>query len=586
MINNISKIIQLLSKNVAPDETQDTPELTHQYCFMCDVDLEHSESFIKNRICPKCQFHYSMTAKQRIEALVDTNSFKETNPSLTSVDPLSFVSNSSYKEDIIKEQKRTGLTEAIITGHCAISGFECNLIVLDFGFMGGSMGSVVGEKIALTFEDSVQSKLPVICIVTSGGSRIHEGTLSLMQMAKVTIAYNKLNSIGVPYITILANPTTGHSYASFASLADIILAEPKAILGYNPIETMSAMNSNNKSPTPHTSESHLTHGMIDSIVSRKELKNILSILLELFKQEFKINRVNKSKHTSSGQVNNLAWQSVKLSRHPERPKSSDLMSRILDNLIELHGDRSFSDDPSIISGLGQINGQTIAIIGQERSNDIRTMPEGFRKAQRTLQLAKKFGLPLLTLIDTPGVNLSFESEHRGIGNSIAKTMSLMANLDTPTISIIIGEGGSAAALSIAVSDRVLMLENAIYSPLSPEEASELIYHDETKTKEAAENLKLTSADCKSLGIVDSIINEPAGGAHKNHHETVRIIKRSIVHELSDLQNKSVRSLKRSRYKKFRDIGEYTTNFKASVSREASNLKGTVKNKMKHLLEPE
>ena len=586
MINNISKLFQIIYKNDDDLQMEDPSNTSYENCFMCDFDLGDSSQFTRDKVCPQCQFHYTMTAKQRIDSLVDINSFNETNKSLTSVDPLSFVSNSSYKDDILKDQERTGLSEAVVTGNCTISGFECNLIVLDFGFMGGSMGSVVGEKIALTFEESAQKKIPVICIVTSGGSRIQEGTFSLMQMAKVTTAFNKLNSNGVPYITILANPTTGQSYASFANLSDIILAEPNAIVGYNPIATMAdTKNSDDGIDIPHTSESHLNHGMIDAIVHRKELKDTLSALLELFKQEFKINKVTKSKLTASYQSDIPAWKSVELSRHPQRPKASDLMSRILDNFIELHGDRTFGDDPAIISGIGQLNGQTIAIIGQERLDDeTRIMPEGFRKSQRTLLLAKKFNLPVITLIDTPGVNLSFESEHRGIGNSIAKTMSLMADIDVPTISIIIGEGGSSAALSLAVSDKSLMLKNAIYSPLSPEEASELIYKDKDKKKETAASLKLTSLDCKNLGIIDSIINEPHEGAHKNHYETVRMIKRSVVHDLSDLQNKSMRSIKRSRYKKFREIGEYTTNFKASINREATNLKDTVTDKMKRILD--
>jgi acetyl-CoA carboxylase carboxyl transferase subunit beta len=584
MINNISNLFQIIYKNARPEEIATEEPNTYENCFMCDFELFESTQFTKNRVCPKCNFHYTMSAKQRIESLIDINSFKETNKSLTSVDPLTFVSNSSYKDSIIKDQKRTGLAEAIMTGHCTISGFECNLIALDFGFMGGSMGSVVGEKISLTFEDSAQKKIPVICIVTSGGSRIQEGTLSLMQMAKVTTASNKLTNSGVPHITVLANPTTGQSYASFANLADIILAEPQAILGYNPIETMSEANTDKNMNIPHTSESHLKHGMIDAIVHRKDLKDVLSALLELFGKEFKINKISKSKLIESHQTYTPAWKSVELSRHPKRPKSSDLMSRMLDNFIELHGDRSFSDDPTIISGIGQLNGQTIAIIGQERISETRIMPEGFRKAQRTLLLAKKFKLPVITLIDTPGVNLSFESEHRGIGNSIAKTMSLMSDIDVPTISIIIGEGGSAAALSLGISDKSLMLKNAIYSPISPEEASELLYKDKDKKEKVADDLKLTSLDCKNLGIIDSIINEPDEGAHKNHYETVRMIKRSIVHELSYLQGKSIRSIKKSRYKKFRDIGQYTTNLKASINREATNLKDTVTDKMKQILD--
>ena len=548
-------------------------------CLVCGADLIDSEFFSRFHICPTCRFHYSLTARERIETLADPASFREINRSVTSLDPLSFSSRVPYRQRLFRDQRRTGLTEAVVTGTCAIGGSPAVLIALDFGFMGGSMGCVVGEKVALAMEHAVKRKRPVVAVVTSGGARIQEGVLSLMQMAKTSIASTQLQAKGLPFISVLANPSTGQAYASFANLADIILAEPGAIVGLAPMRSMKESADQTSTGRVHTAESHLERGMLDSVVDRERLRDVLAVLLDLLGSQYKLAARRKAERVESEPPRSEAWDTVKLARHKSRPTSLDFIGLIVTNFVELHGDRVYGDDPAIVCGLGHLGGQTVVIIGQERGHEGRDQgrisPEGLRKAQRALALASRFDLPLVTLIDTPGPHSSPDAEGRGLGNVIATTMAQMAGLDVPSIAVIIGEGGSEGALALAVANRVLMMENAIYSIISPEDAAGLVYQDEGRADEMAESLRLTARDCRELNIVDAVIQEPPGGAHTNVDEAARQLRRVLLQELAELQAMSKRRLVRDRYKKFRKMGEYSSHFRAAITREVDALQGLV-----------
>lgn len=586
----VRKFTGFLSNTIRGKDPHSIELIVREECFLCESTLTDSDMYQKYKVCHTCRFHYSMTARERVESLADLGTFKESNRWLTSIDPLSFKTRTSYKKSLFDDQVRTGLTEAVITGSCTIDGLSCILIALDFGFMGGSMGSVVGEKISLAFENAAKRKIPVITIITSGGSRIQEGILSLMQMAKTVLASNQLQQKGIPHISVLANPSTGQAYASFANMADIIISEPGAIVGVNPIRSISG-DDQKETESTHTSESHLSHGTLDAVTDRTKLKGVISVLLDLFNKEFTIKR------TSSGQITyptaqpTEAWHSVQIARHNSRPTSMDYMARIMDNFVELHGDRVYGDDPSIVCGLGQIGGQTVVVIGQQRDQTLdstdegsnaRTMPEGFRKAQRALRIAEKFELPVITLVDTPGANLSSEAEERGLGHAIASTLALISSLTVPTISTIIGEGGSSGALALGIADRVIMLENAIYSAVSPEEAAELIYQDEEKAEEVVGSLRLTARDCMEMEIVDQVVPEPSQGAHRDHHEASRLLKRALLQNLADLQTVSKRKRLNARTKKFRNMGEYSSRLKSTITREVNTLRGTILKRTKEI----
>jgi len=586
VVRNLTDLLSSVVKRSKDDEQVVT---TRETCLVCDAGLTDSSLYTDFRVCHLCRFHYSMTARERIGSLADPGSFREINRSIISLDPLSFSSRVSYKQRLFRDQRRTGLTEAVVTGTCTLGGSPVVLVVLDFGFMGGTMGCVVGEKVALALEHSAKRKLPTIAVVTSGGARIQEGVLSLMQMAKTSVAATQTTAKGLPFISVLANPATGQAYASFANLADIVLAEPGAIIGYSPLGTRDGRD-RPLATEAHTAEAHLQHGLLDAVVDRTQLRDLLAVLVDLLGPQYRLTPRRKTKKPEARQEPAIAWSSVQLARHESRPSSVDFIARILTNFVELHGDRAYGDDPAVVCGLGQLGGQTVMVIGQERGprdsevgrHERRISPEGFKKAQRALGLASKFDIPLITLIDTPAPSASVETAHRGLGNAIAATMAQMAALEVPSISVVIGEGGSGGALALGIADRVLMMEHAIYSAVTPEDAAGLIYQDEARADEAAESLRLTARDCQELGIVDRVVPEPPGGAHANPDEAARQLRRDLLQELAEIQSRSRRRLLRDRYKKFRNIGEYSSHFRAAITREVNALQGLVTTGMKRI----
>ena len=570
MVRKLSRLLRiLLSSNEAQTQIHQADIDLRESCLVCGIVLIDSPLYKQFRVCPGCKFHYGLSARDRIHSLVDPGSFKEINRSIAAIDPTSSSSKSTYNARFSADQRRTGLYEAIVTGVCSIGGSSATLIVLDFGFMGGSISSVVGEKAALAFEHAAKRKLPVVAVLTSGGSRVNEGLLSLLQMGKITVSSERFSEKKLPLISVLANPTTGQAFASLANLADITLAEPGAIIGFSTARTIKESGTRSNQLTISNAESQLSNGMIDTIIDRTELNETLATLLDLTNPEFRLSYRKKTKRNQTPLPKQRAWQSVGLARHTKRPTSIDYINRIILNFFELKGDRASGEDPAIVGGLGHLGGQTVMIIGQERGgenndalNDGMTSPAGFRKAVRLMKLAEKFEIPVITLIDTPGPNQGAPSEIGGLGSSIASTMSVMASLNVPTIAAIIGQGGSEGALALAIADRVLMMQNAIYTAMAPEEAADLMFDKSTSNEEVAESLRLTAADCLELNMVDEIVGEPITAAHESPDAAARQLRRIILTHLTDIGNWSNFRRSRRRYRKFRQIGEFTKNISA------------------------
>ena len=570
MVRKLSRLLRiLLSSNQAQTQIHQAEIDLRESCLVCGIVLIDSPLYKQFRVCPGCKFHYGLSARDRIHSLVDPGSFKEINRSIAAIDPTSSSSKSTYNARFSADQRRTGLYEAIVTGVCSIGGSSATLIVLDFGFMGGSISSVVGEKAALAFEHAAKRKLPVVAVLTSGGSRVNEGLLSLLQMGKITVSSERFSEKKLPLISVLANPTTGQAFASLANLADITLAEPGAIIGFSTARTIKESGTRSNQLTISNAESQLSNGMIDTIIDRTELNETLATLLDLTNPEFRLSYRKKTKRNQTPLPKQRAWQSVGLARHTKRPTSIDYINRIILNFFELKGDRASGEDPAIVGGLGHLGGQTVMIIGQERGdenndavNDGMTSPAGFRKAVRLMKLAEKFEIPVITLIDTPAPNQGAPSEIGGLGSSIASTMSVMASLNVPTIAAIIGQGGSEGALALAIADRVLMMQNAIYTAMAPEEAADLMFDKSTSNEEVAESLRLTAADCLELNMVDEIVGEPITAAHESPDAAARQLRRIILTHLTDIGNWSNFRRSRRRYRKFRQIGEFTKNISA------------------------
>ncbi len=260
-----------------------------------------------------------------------------------------------------------------------------------------------------------------------------------------------------------------------------------------------------------------------------------------------------------------AWQRVELARHTERPTTLDYVNMIFDNYIELHGDRYFGDDPAIVGGIGVFNGLPVTFMGHQKGKNVKESikrnfgmahPEGYRKALRLALQAEKFNRPIISFLDTPGAFCGIPAEERGIGRAIAENLKVFSGLKVPIIVVIIGEGGSGGALGIGVGDFFIMLENAVYSVISPEGFASILLRDASKAKEAASLMKLTAEDLKSFGIIDRVIKEPGEGAHSEKERTASLLKREIQNALDFLRKRSIRTLLKERKKKLFSIGVY------------------------------
>ena len=261
------------------------------------------------------------------------------------------------------------------------------------------------------------------------------------------------------------------------------------------------------------------------------------------------------------------WQRVQNARHPKRPHTLDYVQRILTDFQEIHGDRLFGDDPAIVCGMGRIDGKPVMLIGEQKGRDTKQKlyrnfgmpkPEGYRKALRAMQMAAKFGRPIITLLDTPGAYPGIDAEERGQAEAIARNLREMARLSVPLIAVCIGEGGSGGALALGVANQVFMLENAVYSVITPESCASIIYRDAGKAEQAAAALKLAAPDMLALGLIDGIIPEPAAGAHEDHDEAARLLKEQLVRSLDELSALTHHEVVQKRYEKFRKMGNFFT----------------------------
>jgi acetyl-CoA carboxylase carboxyl transferase beta subunit/acetyl-CoA carboxylase carboxyl transferase alpha subunit len=524
-------------------------------------------------ICPGCNHYLSMPSHARIAMLADEKTFRELDREMVSVDPLNFADLKSYRVRLHDARRETGVREAVTTGFCRIGDQRAVLVVFDFAFLGGTMGSVVGEKIAHAFEEATQRRIPLVSVAASGGARVQEGMFSLMQMAKVAAAASVHDRQGLAFISVLTDPTFGGVTASFASLGDILIAEPGAQIGFVGPRVIEQTTGIAPPKDSHLAETLLRAGLIDLVISRRNLRAVIAYLISHLKRHKAAEMEDEGLPPAPKHKHLLTWQKVGLARHSGRPTARYYIEHMTSRFLELHGDRWSGDDPAIVGGLAELSGETIIVIGQDRggtpeekaaSHDGKAYSEGYRKSVRMMRLASKFRIAVITLVDCPNAQASYESEHRGIAHALARNMSTMANLPTPIVSAIIGEGGSGGALALGVADRVLMLENAIYSVISPEGAAAILYRDAGKAEVVSGGLKLTAQDLHSLGIIDTVVPEPEGGAHLDPAAAAETLKSHLLAALRAFADVPTRQLLHNRYKKYRHIGQGGTYWRERV----------------------
>lgn len=536
----------------------EVPDGLLKKCNKCKAAIYTKEVIDNQYICPKCNGYFRLPAMLRIENLVESETFEPWDMGLEAPNPLGF---KGYEEKVTVLKEKTGLDEAVITGSAMIGQNRVALAVCDGRFMMASMGHVVGEKITRAFERATEEGLPVIIFACSGGARMQEGMISLMQMAKTSAAIKKHSDAGNLYITVLTDPTTGGVTASYAMLGDIILAEPGALIGFAGPRVIEQTIGQKLPEGFQRAEFLLEHGFIDGIVTREKMKDTLEAILNMHRVGSPV-CIAKEAVVTKNKVEKecSAWEKVLLSRKKDRPVGMDYVEKLFPDFIELHGDRGFRDDPAIVGGIAHFQGVPVTVIAQCKGRNTKEnvyrnfgmpSPEGYRKALRLMKQAEKFGRPVICMVDTPGAFCGIEAEERGQGEAIARNLLEMSGLKTPILSIVIGEGGSGGALAMALADRVWMLENAIYSILSPEGFASILWKDSSRAKEAAGVMKITAADLLKLQIIDGVLQEPEVYNAENMSGVIEAFENLIGSFLQEMQEQSIEEILEKRYQRFR-----------------------------------
>ena len=539
-------------------------------CSKCKKMVYREDVKEKFYTCPKCGDYFRIKAKTRLRLLLDKGSFQEWGTDIEEKNPIDFP---EYEEKLSDTRRKTGLKEAVTIGKGSICGWETVIGVCDARFLMSSMGYVVGERITQAFEQATEEKLPVILFCCSGGARMQEGIISLMQMAKTAAAIRRHSDAGLLYIPVLTDPTTGGVTASFAMLGDVILAEPGALIGFAGPRVIRQTTGEKLPDGFQRAEFLLEKGMIDAIIERKNMREELGKLLRLHNQKaaetfaskasiFQTDPIEEKHSDKENKKEKSAWERVELSRSPARCTAGDYIDQIFEDFTELHGDRCFGDDGAVIGGIATLSGIPVTVIGQQKGKNTRenircnfgmASPEGYRKALRLMKQAEKFHRPIICFVDTPGAACGIGAEERGQGEAIARNIYEMSGLKVPVVSIIIGEGGSGGALAMATADEVWMLENSIYSILSPEGFASILWKDSSKAKEAAEVMKLTAENLKAQGIVERVFAEPEEYTVQNMDSVIMQINEAIEEFLMRYGSMSEQELIRHRYERFRNM---------------------------------
>jgi acetyl-CoA carboxylase carboxyl transferase alpha subunit/acetyl-CoA carboxylase carboxyl transferase beta subunit len=532
--------------------------------------LQYLKRLVRNlSVCSECGHNFRLTARERIVQLADEGSFVECGRDIGAVDPLGFTDLRPYLERLAEAVATTGEREAVVFGTAAVEGHQIVLLVMDFRFMGGSMGTAVGEAVVRAAEMAHDTRRPLVLVCASGGARMQEGIISLLQMAKTSQALARVHEAGVLSACVLSDPTFGGVTASFALLGSIVVAESGALVGFAGPRVIEQTVRQKLPAGFQTSEFLFRHGLIDRVESRAGLRPLLARLLALHPPAQDITPATAVVPRPASEVSAMrrrspdAWQVVQIARNIGRPTALDYLSEAFDDFVELHGDRCFADDPAIVGGIARIGGRSVVVIAHQKGHSTQELvarnfgmphPEGYRKALRLLEHAERFGMPVVTLVDTPGAYPGIEAEQRGQAGAIAQVIMRSSRLRVPIVCVVTGEGGSGGALALATGDRLLMLENSFYSIISPEGCAAILWRSADAAPVAAHALRLTSADLVRLGLVDAVIPEPSGGAHEAVHITAGNLRHSVLAALADLTALDLPSLLAARYERFRHVG--------------------------------
>lgn len=539
-------------------------------CPKCKKMINRDRAAKNKYVCYECGYYFRVKTHNRIRMVADRKSFQPWFEEIEESNPLKY---EGYEEKLSEAREKSGVKEAVTVGECEIYGEKAVIGICESKFMMGSMGHVVGEKVTQAIEKATELRLPVFLFCCSGGARMQEGIVSLMQMAKTSAAIKRHSQAGLLYTSVLTDPTTGGVTASFAMLGDIILAEPGSLIGFAGPRVIEQTIGQKLPEGFQRPEFLLEHGFLDGIVERGSMRDVLSLILKLhdtrkcygeFPQETSARSFDTfgKKKKQKKQKNLTAWDRVQIARSSDRPSAAEYIDAIFDDFMEFHGDRGVRDDNAIIGGIATLDGQPVTVIGIRKGHTTKEnircnfgmpSPEGYKKALRLMKQAEKFGRAVIAFVDTPGAFCGLEAEERGQGEAIARNLLEMSDLKVPVLSVVIGEGGSGGALALAVGNEVWMMENATYTILSPEGFASILWKDSRKAPEAAEVMKVTAAHLKELGIIERIIPEEYPASEENLPEIAEYMKIRMKQFLEKQTGKSGLQIAQERYERFRKM---------------------------------
>lgn len=527
---------------------------------------QHRVSLGENlQVCPDCAGHHRLSAPDRLEQLLDPGSAEAFEADVTLDDPLGFVDSRPYAHRWHGARAETGLPEAVLVARGRIDGRPVVVAVMDFRFLGGSLGAAAGELITLAAEAALAERTPLLIVTASGGARMQEGAISLMQMAKTSQALGELDRAGILTVSLITDPTYGGVAASFATLTDVIIAEPGARLGFAGPRVIAQTIGETLPPGFQTAELLLRQGLIDAIRPRSMLRQTLGRLLSF----------NDSDRPTGSPAPDVAvtdprmlpdisgWEAVRRARNIARPTTLDYLGAAFEEFEELRGDRIGGACPAIVGGLARLTGARVVVIGQQKGHTIAELaarnygmpgPAGYRTAARLARLAGKLGVPLVTLVDTPGAFPGVEAERGGQSFAIADLIRSLSALPVPVVCVILGEGGSGGALALAVADEVLICANGVYSVISPEGGAAILWDDRAAGPAVADAMRLDAKHLLVDQVVDGVLPEPPDGNHTDHPRAATVLQRALGSAVRRLSVHAPVELVERRRERFRRYG--------------------------------
>jgi acyl-CoA carboxylase subunit beta len=459
-----------------------------------------------------------LSAREVIAAVVDEGSWTSWDDALPEVP-----ASREYGVELAAARTRTGIDESVLTGAATIRGHRVAMLVCEFGFLGGSIGVAAGHRLTMAIRRATAERLPLLALPTSGGTRMQEGTTAFMQMVRITAAVTDHKAAHLPYLVYLRHPTTGGVFASWGSLGHLTFAEPGALIGFLGPRVYEALYGGPFPTGVQTSENLYACGLIDAVTPLQELAGMVDRALTI---------ITRSRRTTIQPApvqapwsDTPAWESVLASRGQERPGVRELLQYAAADVLALNGTGQGENEPGLLLALAQFGDAPCVLLGQDRHGQTAEAPLGpgaLRQARRGMRLAADLGLPLVTVIDTAGAALSREAEEGGLAGEIARCIAEMIALEVPTVSVLLGQGTGGGALALVPADRILTAQHGWLSPLPPEGASAILYHDTSHAADMAAEQGVRSADLFAHGIVDRVIPEYPDAATEPEQFCLRV----------------------------------------------------------------